>query len=46
MLTGKHFFSHHNEMENLLLLEGIKVDNNQIIDFEKYFWNPMESLEF
>jgi methylated-DNA-protein-cysteine methyltransferase-like protein len=27
-------------MQQLLESEGIKVENNQIIDFEKCFWDP------
>jgi methylated-DNA-protein-cysteine methyltransferase-like protein len=27
-------------MQQLLESEGIKVVNNQIIDFEKHFWDP------
>lgn len=40
MLTGKHHFQGTNLMEQLLESEGIKVKNNQIVDFEKHFWKP------
>ena len=40
LLTGKHHFDGTNLMQQLLENEGIKVVDNQIIDFEKHFWNP------
>ena len=44
MLTGKHHFPGSNLMEELLENEGIKVENNVIVDFENYFWDPSENL--
>ncbi len=43
MLTGKHHFATPTQMEELLLKEKIKIKEETIIDFEKYFWDP--SLE-
>ena len=40
MLTGKHHFQGTNLMQQLLENEGIKVIDNQIIDFDKHFWEP------
>lgn len=40
LLTGKHHFDGTNLMQQLLENEGIKVVNNQIVDFEKHFWEP------
>ena len=40
LLTGKHHFDGTNLMQQLLENEGIKVVDNQIIDFEKHFWEP------
>ena len=40
LLTGKHHFEGTNLMQQLLESEGIKVHANQIIDFEKHFWQP------
>jgi len=40
LLTGKHHFDGTNLMQQLLENEGIKVVENQIIDFEKHFWEP------
>ncbi|HQV61043.1 MAG: MGMT family protein [Chitinophagaceae bacterium] len=44
MLTGKHHFTPPGMMEKLLKKEGIKVKNDQVIDFDKHFWNPAEEL--
>ena len=44
LLTGKHFFATPNEMQKLLEAEGIKIKNDQVMNFEKHFWNPMEML--
>jgi len=46
MLTGKHHFHPPSKMETLLKKEGIKVKDDKIIDFEKYFWNPATELGF
>jgi methylated-DNA-protein-cysteine methyltransferase-like protein len=40
LLSGKHHFDGTNLMQQLLESEGIKVKNNQVVDFEKVFWNP------
>lgn len=40
MLSGKHHFEGTNLMQQLLESEGIQVVENQIIDFEKHFWEP------
>jgi len=40
LLTGKFHFDGTNLMQQLLESEGIEVVNNQIVDFEKHFWEP------
>lgn len=40
LLTGKHHFDGTNLMAQLLENEGVKVIDNQIINFEKHFWEP------
>ena len=40
LLSGKHHFQGTNLMQQLLENEGIKVENNQILDFELVFWEP------
>ena len=40
MLTGKIHFPGPDEMANRLIADGIQVENDQIINFEKHFWDP------
>lgn len=44
LLSGKHHFEGTNLMQQLLENEGIEVVNNQIVDFEKHFWQPNMDL--
>lgn len=44
LLTGKHHFATQTQMQELLESEGIKVVNDQIVEFEKYFWDPNQAL--
>ncbi len=44
LLTGKHHFDGINLMQQLLESEGVEVKNNQITDFERYFWDPSETI--
>jgi len=44
LLTGKHHFDGTNLMQQLLESEGIIVVNNQIQDFDKFFWDPSKEL--
>jgi methylated-DNA-protein-cysteine methyltransferase-like protein len=44
LLTGKHHFRHPELMQELLESEGIKVENDQILDFNKVFWDPYKEL--
>ena len=44
LLTGeKHFFG-INLMKQLLENEGMIIDNNQIKNFNNFFWDPSEEL--
>jgi methylated-DNA-protein-cysteine methyltransferase-like protein len=45
LLTGKFHFDGTNLMQQLLESEGVKVVDNQVVDFEKYFWDPQKLLE-
>ncbi len=45
MLTGKAHFATPTLMEELLLKEKIKVENDTVVDFEKLFWDPAKELE-
>ena len=44
MLSGKAHFQGPNLMQELLESEGIKVENNQVVDFEKHFWDPLTEI--
>ncbi|MEK9602913.1 MAG: MGMT family protein [Flavobacteriaceae bacterium] len=44
LLTGKHHFAGSKLMEQLLESEGVRVKNDQIIDFQALFWDPSISL--
>ena len=44
LLSGKHHFEGTNLMQQLLENEGVKVKDNKIVKFEKYFWDPAQEL--
>ena len=46
MLSGKHHFTPPGSMEKQLKREGIKVKSDQVVDFEKHFWDPVKELGF
>lgn len=44
LLTGKHHFPGTDTMKRMLESEGVKVEGNQIINFEECFWDPKDFL--
>ena len=44
LLTGKHHFGTTSIMQQLLESEGIKIENDQVVDFEKLLWEPVKNL--
>ncbi|MBK6829605.1 MAG: MGMT family protein [Flavobacteriales bacterium] len=44
ILSGKHHFGTDDRMQQLLEKEGVKVKNDQVVDFAKRFWDPMMEL--
>jgi methylated-DNA-protein-cysteine methyltransferase-like protein len=44
LLTGKKHFGHPERMKELLEQEGIKIKDNQVMDFENLFWDPRKEL--
>lgn len=44
ILSGKHHFGNSNTMQQLLENEGIQVVDDQIVDFEKHFWDPAKEI--
>ena len=45
LLTGKAHFGEPDRMQKLLENEGLVIENNQIQNFEKVFWDPMVELK-
>ena len=44
LLTGKMHFTPPEKMQQLLESEGITVEKDQIVNFEKHFWDPFLEL--
>lgn len=44
MLTGKFHFGAPDLMQKLLESEGIKVEDDKIVDFKAIFWDPSAEL--
>jgi methylated-DNA-protein-cysteine methyltransferase-like protein len=44
LLTGKHHFGGSKVMEELLESEGIRVEDDKVVDFKKIFWDPSKEL--
>ncbi|MGQ7869014.1 MGMT family protein [Sunxiuqinia sp. sy24] len=44
LLTGKHHFQGSHVMEELLESEGVRVEDNQIVNFDELFWDPAKEL--
>jgi len=39
-LTGKHAFPGQKTMQEMLENEGIRIENDQVVDFGDHFWSP------
>jgi methylated-DNA-protein-cysteine methyltransferase-like protein len=44
LLTGKHHFETPTRMQELLEADGVKVENDQVQNFEQVFWDPDREL--
>jgi methylated-DNA-protein-cysteine methyltransferase-like protein len=44
LLTGKAHFGATDAMEKLLKKDGVKVKDDQVINFREIFWDPMIEL--
>jgi len=44
VLSGRLHFSTPTEMAERLQAEGVKVHNNQVVDFDVHFWDPSTEL--
>ncbi len=45
MLTGKHHFPGTDLMEQLLENEGVRIKEDQVVEFNKLLWTPNNDLE-
>jgi methylated-DNA-protein-cysteine methyltransferase-like protein len=44
MLSGKAHFGSSGEMQRLLEAEGVKVENDKVLEFQQRFWDPASEL--
>ena len=44
LLSGRIHFDYPEQMQELLEKEGVKIKDNQVIDFQKKFWDPIKEL--
>jgi methylated-DNA-protein-cysteine methyltransferase-like protein len=44
LLTGKYHFGNSTTMAQLLQNEGIIIENDQILNFEEKFWDPVKEF--
>ena len=44
LLTGKIHFDYPEQMQELLEKDGVKVKDDQVIEFQKRFWDPAKEL--
>ncbi len=44
MLTGRHHIEYPEQMQELLEEEGVRIVGDQVMDFDKLFWDPMIEL--
>ena len=45
LLSGKHHFGHPGRMQELLEAEGIRVEDDRVVEFSCLFWDPCAELE-
>lgn len=44
VLTGKNFFQTPERMQQLLEQEGVKIIDDQVVEFSRVFWDPVKEL--
>ena len=44
LLTGKHHFGGSKLMQQLLENEGVRIKDDQVVDFDSHFWDPAREL--
>jgi len=45
LLTGKVHFQPPSAMQEMLENEGVIIEDDAVVNFEKHFWDPMKELE-
>ena len=45
LLTGKYHFSGTTLMKDLLESEGVKIQNDRVVNFKKVVWDPSKELD-
>ncbi len=46
VLTGKHHFGGPDIMRQLLENEGLKIEDDKIVNFTQVFWDPKKELKY
>lgn len=44
VLSGKHFFGSPTRMQELLEAEGVRVEDDRVVDFPTLLWDPSVEL--
>ena len=44
MLSGKHHFGGPRVMQELLESEGVRIEDDRVVDFSSLFWDPCSEL--
>jgi methylated-DNA-protein-cysteine methyltransferase-like protein len=44
MLSGKHHFGGPRVMQELLESEGVRIEEDRVVDFNRLFWDPCTEL--
>lgn len=44
LLSGKHHFGGPRVMQELLESEGIRIEDDRVVDFSSIFWDPCSEL--
>jgi len=44
-LTGKRHFGGMEVMKELLASEGIQISDDQVVNFDKHFWDPIKNID-
>jgi methylated-DNA-protein-cysteine methyltransferase-like protein len=44
LLTGRHHYHPPEKMQQMLENDGVVVKDNQVVDFDRLFWDPAKEL--